>query len=88
MENKPPKIYFDTEKDPLEGNMRMGCATVFGICFAIYVTYRLFRWTHFPNYVLYILIVLAVIFIWLFAYLALRDGDSFWRKILNRSSWF
>jgi hypothetical protein len=87
MKEKPPRIYFDAEKDPQENSIRMGCAAVFAICFAIYVTYRLFRWRHFSNYTFYAFILLAIAFIWLFAYLATRDGDSFWRKILKYLPW-
>ena len=87
MKDKLPKIYFDSEKDPMESNIRMGCATVFGIFFALYAIYRLYRWRYFSEYTFYVFLILAILFIWLFAYLAMRDGDSFWRQILKGFPW-
>jgi hypothetical protein len=87
MKDELPKIYFDSEKEPMESNIRMGCATVFGFCFAIYVIYRLYRRYHFSDHTFYVFLILAIVFICLFAYFAMRDGDSFWRKILKGSPW-
>jgi uncharacterized protein YacL len=81
--DKPPRIYFDPEPDPERDNVRMGCGAVFGLFFALYVLFKLAKWFHFSDYVLYIFITLAVIFSCLFAYLAMRRGDSFWEKFFR-----
>jgi uncharacterized protein YacL len=81
--DKPPQIYFDPEPDPLRNNVRMGCGAVFGLLFALYVMIRLFKLSYFSIDILYIFIILAVVFICLFAYLALRQGDHFWENFFK-----
>ena len=61
----------------------MGCGAVFGLFFAVYVLFRLFKLSYFSSTIFYVFIVLAVIFICLFAYLALRQGDHFWENFFK-----
>jgi uncharacterized protein YacL len=80
---KRPRIYFDPEPDSLRDSVRMGCGAIFGLFFSVYVLFRLFKLSYFSSTIFYVFIVLAVIFICLFAYLALRQGDHFWENFFK-----
>jgi hypothetical protein len=83
MVKKPPQIYFDPEPDPLESKVRIGCGGLLGLFFGLFVAFRWFFYTAGAITTLAIVLVSVC----LFAYLALRYGDYFWKEFIKIFPW-
>jgi ABC-type uncharacterized transport system permease subunit len=83
MTKQSPKIYFNPEPDPLESKVRIGCGSLLGLFFGLFVAFRWF----FNSSGVISTIAIVVVFVCLFAYLALRYGDYFWKEFLKIFPW-
>jgi hypothetical protein len=78
MASEPPEIIFESEPDPLERKLRIGCGSVFGLVFGL--GFGIYWWSTSLGAVLTFALVGMVACAWM----ALKFGDRFWTEGLAK----